>query len=116
MGESADDSAKKKKRDLLFVQGRSPKGDRYKVIRAREDRVEVGEMSDLKDGEEIRGEVVKLKPREEHPRLFDVETVLPRDEGRAERSGPAQVATEEYRRNFDAIFGPRKRRKKELLN
>ncbi|MGC4113926.1 MAG: hypothetical protein QM765_04570 [Myxococcales bacterium] len=122
MGESAgDDTKSKKKRDVLFVHGKSAKGDRYKVIRAREDRIEMGEMSDLKDGEEIRGEVVKLKAREEHPQLFDVETVLPRDEQTAsapaaDHSGPPQVASEQYRKNFEAIFGPKKRKKRELLN
>ncbi|HEY3445679.1 MAG TPA: hypothetical protein VGK67_04900 [Myxococcales bacterium] len=115
MGESADDNAKKK-RDLLFVHGKSAKGDRYKVIRAREDRIEMGEMSDLKEGEEIRGEVVKLKARSEHPQLFDVETVVPREESGGAHSGPAQVATEEYRKNFDSIFGAKKRKKRELLN
>ena len=116
MGESPDDPPKKK-RDLLFVHGRTPKGDRYRVIRAREDRVEVGEMSDLKEGESIRGEVVKLKPRSEHPQLFDVDVVLPRQEPEpTDRAGPAQVATEAYRKNFEAIFGPKKRKKRELLN
>lgn len=110
MGESAD----KKKRDLLFVQGKT-KNDRYKVVRAREDKIEVGEMSDLKDGEEIRGEVVKLKQRSEHPQLFDVETVVPPDEG-SRHDGPAQVATDAYRKNFDAIFASKKRKKTEFLN
>ena len=106
-----------KKRDVLFVRGRSSKSGAYRVLRAREDRVELGEMSDLKEGEPIRGEVVKLKPREEHPQLFDVDVVVPREEGTAgERSGPAQVASEAYRRNFDAIFGPKRRRRRELLN
>jgi len=124
MGDGADDtkSAKKSaaKKDVLFVHSPAPKGDGYRVVRLREDRVELGQMADVKEGEPIRGEVVKLKPREESPRLFDVEVVVPREELPAARtgSGPAQVASESYRKNWDDIFGARGRRKAkaELLN
>ncbi|MBI5546139.1 MAG: hypothetical protein HY901_19785 [Deltaproteobacteria bacterium] len=109
---------KKKKTDLLFVHGRNPKSDALRVIRAREDRIELGEMSDLKEGEPVRGEVVKLNPRKEHPQLFDVDVVLPREETSAApaHAGPARVASEAYRDNFDRVFGQPKKRKKLLLN
>jgi hypothetical protein len=122
MADGADDtkSAPKGavKKDVLFVHSPVPKGDGYRVVRLREDRVEVGQMADVKEGEPIRGEVVKLKPRQESPRLFDVEVVVPREEPAAAqaRSGPAQVASERYRRGWDDIFGARGRRKAELLN
>jgi hypothetical protein len=109
----------KKKPDVLFVHSKSLRGDGYRVVRAREDRVEIGEMSDVKEGEPLRGEVVKLRPREESPRLFDVDVVVPREQALAPtspRAGPAQVASETYRKNFEAIFGRPRARKRELLN
>ena len=101
----------KRKQDVLFVHSKSPKGDGYRVVRAREDRVEVGEMSGVKEGEPLRGEVVKLRPRKESARLFDVDVLVPEEkELAAVRAGPAQVASDSYRKNFDSIFGrPRKR-------
>jgi hypothetical protein len=113
----------KKKTDVLFVHSPAPKGDGYRVVRLREDRVEMGQMSDVKEGEPLRGEVVKLKPRGESMRVFDVETLVPREEAppaSPTHDGPAQVATEAYRDHWDGIFGapsgPKARRKRELLN
>ncbi|MBM4363196.1 MAG: hypothetical protein FJ104_10985 [Deltaproteobacteria bacterium] len=81
-----------------------------------------------------RGELVRLTPRAESPLLFDAETELDlgasgegepgapgagvrpgerraeasarrgRSRSAAERGGPAQVATESYRRNWEAIW------------
>lgn len=95
-----------KKSDVLFVHSPTPGGDGYRVIRAREDRVEIGEMSDVKEGQPIRGEVVKLKARRESPQMFDVEVVVPRTETapRGAHAGPPQVATDAYRDHWDAIF------------
>ena len=86
------------------------------VLRAREERVEVGVLSPLREGKPIHGEVVKLVARPEAPRLFDVETQLeapratdasrPAEEARATAGRPAQVASDSYRKNWDAIFQP----------
>ena len=64
---------------------------------------------------------MKLKPRKESPRLFDVETIFahgaPQPSPPAQRDGPAQVASEAYRDHWDGIFGGAHRRKRrELLN
>jgi hypothetical protein len=45
--------------------------------------------------------------------------VVPREQALAPtspRAGPAQVASETYRKNFEAIFGRPRARKRELLN
>lgn len=90
-------------RDVVLLGGPTESGEGIHVLRRRDDRIEVGECRPLKEGCPIQGEVVRLRQRSEHERLFDVEVVL---EAPA-RGGPAQVATESYRKNWDAIFGER---------
>jgi hypothetical protein len=97
------------KEDVLFVHSPAEAGDGYRVIRKREDVIEVGEIRPVQEGRPIHGDMVKLKPRAEHDRLFDVEVLASREElgGKATlgHAGPAQVATEAYRANWEAIFG-----------
>jgi hypothetical protein len=90
-----------KGKDMLLVLGESAHG--HAVVRKREQSLEVGEIRPMQHGKPVHGEVVKLAPRGESDRLFDVEVVVPR-EARA-GSGPAQVATDAYRANWEAIFG-----------
>jgi hypothetical protein len=95
-------------RDVVLVHSASDSGEGYRVLRLRESNVEVGEIRTLREGAPIHGEVVKLSPRKEHERLFDVEVVVPRAEPAAlpdGRTGPAQVATQAYRANWELIFG-----------
>lgn len=95
--------------DTLFVHSRSEQGDGFKVVRVRDESIEIGEIREAKEGRPIHGELVKLKPRPEHEQLFDVEVLVPSPSRAADasqgRSGPAQVATEAYRANWTAIFG-----------
>jgi len=95
--------------DVLFVHSPSEDGQGYRVIRKRADTLELGELRTLEEGRPLHGDLVQLKPRKEHERLFDVDVVVeaPRapDAPRARRSGPAQVATAAYRSNWEAIFG-----------
>lgn len=93
--------------DVVFVHSPTPAGDGFRVVRKRADAIEVGEIRALAEGRPVHGEVVKLTPREEHAQLFDVDVLVPPQEAKGEgaRSGPPQVATDAYRRNWDAIFG-----------
>ena len=96
------------KQDVVFVHGPSDQGDGYKVIRKRDETLEIGEIHSVKEGRPIHGELVTLKPRKEHGQLFDVEVVVPKPAAKpAELShgGPAQVATDTYRDNWETIFG-----------
>lgn len=88
-------------RDTLFVYGKTEAGD-YGVIRHRDERLELGQIRQLRDGQAIHGEVVRLQPRSEDERLFDVEVVHAPP---AALSRPAQVATRAYRDNWERIFG-----------
>ena len=104
-----------KAKDVVFVHSPTADGNGANVLRSREDRLEIGTVRPLEDGKAINGEVVKLKSRKESTRLFDVETEVgaPTNANR-NVAGPAQVASDSYRKNWDAIWASRK--KPELLN
>jgi hypothetical protein len=98
--------------DVALIHGVTPEGD-LRVLRKRADRLELGAVRQLREGVPIVGEVVRLTPRKEFPLLCDVETTLdvpaPATSDVAPgpappRKGPAQVATDEYRRNWDVIW------------
>jgi len=97
------------KEDVLFVHSPAEAGDALRVIRKRDDRIEVGEIRPVQEGRPLHGDLVKLKPRQEHDQLFDVEVLVSREElastARLGHAGPAQVATETYRSNWQSIFG-----------
>jgi len=107
-------------RDVALIHGVTPEGDLC-VLRRRDDRVELGAVRPLKEGVPIVGEVVRLVPRKEFPLLCDVTTELTVPKGAAgpssdvpapraapldasARKGPAQVTSDEYRKNWDVIW------------
>ncbi|HVU51511.1 MAG TPA: hypothetical protein VHL80_12540 [Polyangia bacterium] len=102
-----------RKKDLALVFGPSADGDGLNVLRRRTGSsvVEAGTLRPLRDGRAITGEVVRLEPRAEAPFLFDCETdeELSTTRSAPPLSGPPQVATDQYRRGWDAIWGPRQR-------
>jgi hypothetical protein len=106
---------KRKAKDMALVYAPADDGDGYKILRQRGRRpLEAGMLRPMKSGRAIADEVVHLEPRKESPLLFDVETdeELSSPEAlaaRASRGGPPQVATEKYRRGWDAIWGTKPR-------
>jgi hypothetical protein len=118
MNKAAPGSNPKKKEDVLFVHGPTKSGEGRHAIRAHDGKISLCEIRSLPEGEPIKGEVVKLRQRSEHPRLFDVDVLMAGEPARpapVERSGPAQIATDAYRDNWEAIFGGRTK-KRPLLN
>jgi hypothetical protein len=116
---ASDDRSLEKKRepDVAIVCGVSDDGMGVDIIRRRGERLEAGTVRRLEQGKPIHGEVVRLRPREHFPMICDVEVEVPRSarsEPSSSTSGPAQVATETYRKNWDAVYGSRKQRP--LLN
>jgi hypothetical protein len=99
--------------DVAMVLDRTEDAQGFRVLRRREgvDQVEFGTMRPLQEGRPIDGEVISLQPREDLPFLYNVKTELadPHAADRAQRrltsDGPAQVATEQYRQGWDAIWG-----------
>ena len=103
-----------RKKDLALVFGPSVDGEGLNVLRRRagSTAVEAGTLRPLREGRAIVGEVVRLEQREEAPFLFDCETdeeLSTTTQAAPQLSGPPQVATEEYRRGWDAIWGRRER-------
>jgi hypothetical protein len=99
------------KHDVVFIHGPVERGDGFQVVRAREDRIELGELRPVEEGRPLHGDLVRLKQREDHTQLFDVEVLCEAPRGPAQRGGPAQVATDAYRTNWEAIFGERDKNK-----
>lgn len=103
-------------RDVALICGVSGDGEGLDIIRKRGDRLEAGTVRRLEQGKPIHGEVVRLRPRENAPLLCDVEVEFAARQTAPPQSssGPAQVATESYRKNWEAIYGRKKQRA--LLN
>lgn len=107
----ADASPARPARDVVLV-GEPKEGGAVDVVRLREDRVEAGELRPIEEGKPLYGELVKLSPRGEHPRLFDVDVLAaapPRQSDAAERGhrGPALVNSEAFREGWESVFGSR---------
>jgi hypothetical protein len=105
--------------DVAIVCGVSDDGQGVDIIRRRGERVEAGTVRRLEQGKPIHGEVVRLRPREQFPMICDVEVEMPApgqpSEAAVTTGRPAQVATETYRKNWDAIYG-RGKKPGSLLN
>ncbi len=104
----------------MLLGGPTDDGEGVHVLRAREDRLETGEVRPLKEGQPLlSGEVVKLVPRAQS-RVCDVEVLAKVGAGNAAKTpaqvGPAQVATRAYRESWDRIFGEPVAKRQELLN
>lgn len=102
--------------DVALIHGVSPDGA-VQIIRRRGDRVEAGALTPLREGAPIQGEVVSLRPRPSCPLVCDVDVhyASPRPGSDAPTSraplghkGPAQVATDQYRDNWDSIWSHKK--------
>ncbi len=98
-------------KDLALVFGQSEDGEGLHILRRRAatSTVDAGVLRPLRNGQAITGEVLHLEPREEAPFLFDCQTDEELSTSRSQTSGPPQVATDEYRRGWDAIWGSRQR-------
>ncbi len=106
--------------DVVVLGSELPDGKGVGVVRLREGNVELGRVQPMEEGKPILGEVVKLTPRSDSPRVCDVEvqytpkhvrkraSAAPAPATAASRSGPPQVATDDYRRNWDAIWAQKK--------
>jgi hypothetical protein len=109
-------------RDVVLIHGRSPDGKGLAVLRHRENRLEHGLVMPIEHGKPIHGEVVTLQPRREFPLICDVKVEYSPTEAQstvasdshALAKGPGQIATDEYRTNWDRIFQPRTHSRGEL--
>jgi hypothetical protein len=122
-----DDKPQPKPRDIAIVSGPTEDGQGARVIRIREGEVSAGEIRPVKEGESItHSEVVRLRPTEAHPQICEVEVLhAPQTAAKpgADTGGAgdatkadaiprrARVSTPEYRKNWSAIFEPKRKRR-----
>jgi hypothetical protein len=92
--------------DVAVAVGKDEQGVHILRRRSEDAAVEAGVVQPLAEGRPIRGEVISMRQRPETPLVFDVKTELPDPNGEARTtSGPSQVATDSYRKGWDAIWG-----------
>jgi hypothetical protein len=105
------DSSRPEPSDVALLYAPTDDGGGARILRAREGKLEAGEVRPVSDGQPLLGrEVVKLHARPGMPRVCDVEVVHPRSPTQEENASgrPAVVASDEYRANWDRIFGARR--------
>ena len=98
-------------KDVVLIGPPTNDGAGVHVIRARQERIETGELRALVEGRPITGEIVTLEPRKDNPRVCDVtDSYKPKAHASAElaHKGPANVATDAYREGWDEVFGSKK--------
>jgi hypothetical protein len=98
--------------DVVVLGPPTADGGGVHVLRAREQRLEAGELRSIEEGRPITGEIVTLAPRTDNPRVCDVKDsyLPPRHAPVPQKAkGPAQVATKAYRENWDEVFARRPR-------
>jgi hypothetical protein len=96
--------------DVALVWGKNADG--VHILRRRNENapVEAGLLQPLVEGRPITGELVSMRQREDMPYLYDVKSEMPAPASAEQRSTgrPAKVATDQYRKGWDAIWGPRR--------
>jgi hypothetical protein len=113
---------KRGSRDVALLYAPTDDGKGARILRSRDGSLEAGEVRPAKEGQPLNGgELVKLDPRPEAPCICDVQVL---HEGNRDAEGssetrelsigrPAQVATDDYRLNWDRVFGGAKRTKRD---
>lgn len=94
--------------DVALVIARDAQGTHILRRRSEDAAIEQGVLQPLTEGKPIDGEIVTLRSRPESPLLFDVKSEFEspqRERERATADGPAQVATDAYRRGWEAVWG-----------
>jgi hypothetical protein len=93
--------------DVVLLHSPTEDGGGVRVVRARKShQLEVGELRPVVEGKPLLGDVVRLHPREETPRVCDVEVLYSPETGKqASLAGPPQVANRAYLENWERIFG-----------
>jgi hypothetical protein len=91
--------------DVALILDRTEDMEGFQVVRRRAaDRpLEFGTLRPLQEGKPVDGEVVSLRARKDAPNVYDVKVELP--DTRSTGDGPPQVATPEYRKGWDNIWG-----------
>lgn len=92
-------------KDIVLLGPPTADGAGVHVLRARNERIEAGELRAIQDGRPITGEIVTLERRKDNPRVCDVKDSYSPPGAAAAHKGPAKVATDAYRDGWDEVFG-----------
>jgi hypothetical protein len=98
--------------DVAIVCGKDSRGVHILRRRSEDGPIEAGLAQPLTEGKPITGEVISMRRRDDLPFVFDVNTEVPAaasPDAAGSLDGPAQVATDSYRRGWEAIWGGRSR-------
>lgn len=91
--------------DLALLCGPTEDRKGAHLLRLRQGEIQAGEVRPVQEGMALNGrELIRLKPRKTTPRLCDVEVLHPSEVAVRNHGGPAQVATDRYRSNWERIF------------
>ena len=99
--------------DIAMVFGKDENGVHILRRRSEEAPIEAGLLRPMREGKPITGEVVSLTQRQDHPMVYDVRSEFGAPEQAPDRQpgdGPAQVASDAYRKGWDAVWGRRRDR------
>ena len=100
--------ARKQSKDLALLQGPTADGEGARIIRFRDGNFSAGEVRPIKEGQALNSqELLRLRPVNGAPAVCEVEVVHHQAKVQTTRSGPAQVATDTYRRNWNQVFADR---------
>jgi hypothetical protein len=91
--------------DVALLSGPTEDGEGARLLRWKRGELYAGEVRPAREGEPLgQRELVRLRPLHDRVPLCEVE-VLHAPAAHTEREGPARIATDTYRRNWDAVFG-----------
>jgi hypothetical protein len=92
--------------DVALIHSATEDGEGARILRLRKGKVEAAEVRPAKEGESLNNhELVRLHPRENTPRICDIEVLYSGSQESSEpSSGPARVSNSAYRKNWDRIF------------
>jgi hypothetical protein len=105
--------------DVAIVCGKDERGLHILRRRSEDGPIEAAVAQPLVEGRPITGEVISMRQRDDLPFLFDVTSEIDTsgnptagtgsstDSSISRSSRPAKVATNSYRRGWDAIWGSR---------
>jgi hypothetical protein len=97
--------------DIAMVFGKDANGVHILRRRSEEAPIEAGLLRPMREGKPISGEVVSLTQRQDLPMLYDVRSEFGAPTEPSDRQtgdGPAQVASDAYRKGWDAVWGRRR--------
>jgi hypothetical protein len=102
--------------DFAILGGPTEDGEGTHLVRIRDGAISAGEIRPVKEGEPVtHRELVRLHPLDPERRVMRVETLhapAPSPPQNTSLSRPARVSNDRYRKNYDAIFDPKRAKKK----